>query len=57
MNERGERTSHPHYVRMLEECEADEALGPHRKWRSDVVCPECLNWRETEKENREKGEQ
>ena len=43
MNGVGENQTHPHYVRMVENCEADGAKGPMRK---DVDYPGCLNEKE-----------
>lgn len=49
MNGEGENQTHPHYVRMVEDCETDEAKGPIRRERKDVDCPHCLNKKEAKK--------
>lgn len=54
MNENGENQTHPYYVRMLKDCEKDEAKGDHAKERKDVDCPGCLNKKEKAEDNNKK---
>lgn len=49
MNGEDENQTHPRYLRMVEDCEADEAKEPIRRERKDVDCPGCLNEKEAAK--------